>query len=350
MRTSIIGACGCMVLAGCAARSGDPFAPVESRLAARASQQQSQMVADANRRSDAPRATAPSSLDDSFTSFTLSSNPTLDSSIREPQLAGRTADPQSGVTEETTLVTVGDDVGRRRAPLPGFWDTLKRDVQSMPADLWSDTKAVYGSAPNLIILGLSYGGSLAVQETGPDNTVEDYYRHHHTFSKGTRDTFGALGNPATHFALAGAWYLLGQQRQDEKTYNVGRTLFSALIINGVSTLALQTATWDDAPNGEWGSFASGHTSSAFTLASVMHEAYGPLVGAPLYGLGVLVAIERLDDNEHYLSDVLMGGVMGLVIGHTVAGQHEFKLFGGEVLPYADPNTGSSGVAWVKHFK
>jgi len=63
-----------------------------------------------------------------------------------------------------------------------------------------------------------------------------------------------------------------------------------------------------------------------------------------------VAIEWLEDDEHYLSDVIMGGVMGLVIGHTVAGEHEFKLFGGEIRPYADPNTGSSGIAWAKHFK
>lgn len=234
--------------------------------------------------------------------------------------------------------------------MPGFWDTVKRDVTRMPADLWTDTKAVYGSAPNLLILGLSYGGALAVQETGPDDTVEDSYRRHTTFSKDARDAFAAAGNPGTHFALAGLWYLLGQQTQDEKTYEVGRTLFSALIINGLSTLTGQAATWDDSPNGEWGTFPSGHTSSTFTFASVMHEAYGPLVGVPLYGLGVLVAMERLESGEHYLSDVLMGGVMGLVIGHSVAGEHEFKLFGGEILPYADPNTGSTGLAWVKHFK
>ena len=37
------------------------------------------------------------------------------------------------------------------------------------------------------------------------------------------EAFGFLGNPATHFGLAGVWYLLGQQKQDEKTFEVGRT-------------------------------------------------------------------------------------------------------------------------------
>ena len=240
----------------------------------------------------------------------------------------------------------------RPAPLPGLWETIRRDVRDMPADLWEDTKAVYTSAPNLLILGLAYGGSLALQETGPDDTVENSFSrdHHRTFRNEWRDAFGAAGNPGTHFALAGLWYLVGQQRQDEKTYQVGKTLFSALIINGLSTVAGQAATWDDGPNGELGAFPSGHTSSSFTFASVMHQAYGHWVGVPLYALSGLVAYERLESNEHYLSDVVMGGVMGLVIGHTVAGEHEFRLFGGEIVPYVDPYAGTSGIAWVRHFK
>ena len=240
----------------------------------------------------------------------------------------------------------------RPAPLPGLWETIRRDVRDMPADLWEDTKAVYTSAPNLLILGLAYGGSLALQETGPDDTVENSFSrdHHRTFRNEWRDAFGAAGNPGTHFALAGLWYLIGQQRQDEKTYQVGKTLFSALIINGLSTVAGQAATWDDGPNGELGAFPSGHTSSSFTFASVMHQAYGHWVGVPLYALSGLVAYERLESNEHYLSDVVMGGVMGLVIGHTVAGEHEFRLFGGEIVPYVDPYAGTSGIAWVRHFK
>ncbi|MHC4089941.1 MAG: phosphatase PAP2 family protein [Planctomycetota bacterium] len=248
--------------------------------------------------------------------------------------------------EQTTRETRPAD-----GPLPGFWDTVKRDVRRMPGDLWTDAKAVYTSPTNLLILGLTYGGSLAIQQTGPDDTVENSFdRGHRTFKNDWRDGFAAAGNPGTHFALAGLWYLIGQQRQDEKTYEVSKTLFSALAINGLSTLAGKAATWDDGPNGEWGAFPSGHTSSSFTFASVMDRAYGPWVGVPLYALSVLVAYERVESGEHYLSDVVMGGVLGLVIGHTVAGEHEFKLFGGEIVPYVDPYSQTSGLAWVKHFK
>jgi membrane-associated phospholipid phosphatase len=128
---------------------------------------------------------------------------------------------------------------------------------------------------------------------------------------------------------------------------VGKELFSALIITDLTTMIGKVATWDDSPNGEWGSFPSGHTASTFALASVMHEEYGWLAGLPLYGLGTLVGIHRLDDDEHYLSDVVFGAVLGVVVGHSVARDEPLELFGGMVLPYADPYNGGAGVAWVK---
>ena len=96
---------------------------------------------------------------------------------------------------------------------------------------------------------------------------------------------------------------------------------------------------------------SGHTSSTFALAAVLHHEYGAAVGIPLYGLGVGVAYSRLEDGEHYLSDVVMGGVLGLVIGHTVANDGEPpRLFGGTILPYADQASGAMGIAWAKSFR
>jgi membrane-associated phospholipid phosphatase len=243
----------------------------------------------------------------------------------------------------------GDRRASGREPLPGLWDTIERDLRAAPRDLWEDSKAVYGNAPNLIILGATYGGSLALQQTGVDNTIEDTIDDGRIYSNDFADAFGALGNPGLHFGVAGLWYLAGQQRQDERTYEVGRTLFSALAVNGITTMLGQAASADRSPNGERGAFPSGHTSSTFTLVSVMHEAYGPWVGAPLYALGVAVAAERVDDGEHYFSDVVMGAVMGLVIGHTVAGEHKLELFGGEIVPYADPTTGANGIAWHVSF-
>lgn len=327
MRITILSIGLVAALAGCAQPRGGGFAALDRRLDAREGEEQE----------SAPRATR-------------TSHPSRgDAAGADSVLA--VSSRESAWADDGTQADGAENGGSEgRGPLPDFSDTLARDVRAMPGDLWDDTKAVYGRAPNLLILGLTYGGSLALQETGPDDSIEDSYRHNQVLSGGSREAFNFLGHPGLHFALAGSWYLFGQTTQNDRTYEVAKTLFSALIINGLSTMTGQLASWDRAPNGEWGTFPSGHTSSTFTLASVMHDAYGPLVGVPLYGLGVLVAMSRLEDGEHYFSDVVMGGVMGLVIGHTVSGEHDLELFGGKILPFADPNTGSSGIAWVKELK
>jgi membrane-associated phospholipid phosphatase len=235
----------------------------------------------------------------------------------------------------------------QRGPLPGFRETVKRDLREMPETLWSDTKAAFGNPWNLLLLASAGGASIALRTTDADDQVDRNFQNHPTFNSCWADTFGALGNPATHFALAGVWYLAGQRMQDDKTYEVGRKLFSALIINGVTTMGLKVAAWDDSPNGEWGAWPSGHVSSTMTVATVLNRAYGPLVGVPMFGLTGLVAVERMDSREHWMSDVVFGAVLGWVVGETVFKEHQPEILGGAVVPYVDPVYGGAGLAWVK---
>ncbi len=275
---------------------------------------------------------------------------------RLPMIASQRRPPVDRAARSGTPLTyeLAADVplrGTSRMPLPGFWETVDRDFRDWPSVFWQDTKDVFTNRQNLVVLGLTYGASLSLQKTGPDDTTEDSLRSHSGFSHEFRDVLAAAGNPGTHFGLAGLWYLVGQQRQDEKTYTVGTKLFRALAVTGTATLLGQAASWDEGPNGESGTFPSGHTASSFAFASVMHHEYGPVAGVPLYVLSGLVGYSRLEDHEHYLSDVVMGGVLGLVVGHTIANDGEPpKLFGGEIMPYADPYSGSTGIAWVKRFK
>ncbi len=241
-----------------------------------------------------------------------------------------------------------DDDGVR-GPRPGFGETVWRDVRRIHRDLWDDTKRVYTNPTNLVIL-LTAGGTALALRPEVDDEIEDHYDRHHTLSEGWREAFGVAGNPAFHFALAGGWYLVGQQMQDIRTYEVGKTLFSALIINGVSTATLKLCACTDGPNGESFAWPSGHTSSAFTFAAVMHQSYGHWAGIPLYGLAGMVGLARLDDREHHFSDVVFGAAMGLVIGHTVAGGRRPQLFGGDFIPYADPSRGAGGIAWFRSIK
>jgi len=61
------------------------------------------------------------------------------------------------------------------------------------------------------------------------------------------------------------------------------------------------------------SFPSGHTMSAFSIALVVSYFYPSLEGALLF-LALSIAISRIALGMHFLSDVLAGVVLGIVLG------------------------------------
>lgn len=66
------------------------------------------------------------------------------------------------------------------------------------------------------------------------------------------------------------------------------------------------------------SFPSGHASSAFAVAAVIAgRSDNFVIGAVSYGLASLVAISRVNNNEHWASDIVAGSVIGYFIGKKV---------------------------------
>ena len=72
-----------------------------------------------------------------------------------------------------------------------------------------------------------------------------------------------------------------------------------------------------------GSFPSGHTIAAFSVATVIAKRYGNHRWVPYvsYGAAALVGFSRLTLSAHFLSDVFVGGVLGYTIStYTVLRQ------------------------------
>jgi membrane-associated phospholipid phosphatase len=67
------------------------------------------------------------------------------------------------------------------------------------------------------------------------------------------------------------------------------------------------------------SFPSGHTATAFSLATVVAMQYSDHAWAPIaaYAIAAGVGFSRLSGNHHWLSDVVIGGVVGHLIARTV---------------------------------
>ena len=67
------------------------------------------------------------------------------------------------------------------------------------------------------------------------------------------------------------------------------------------------------------SFPSGHTTSAFAIASVFsRRCASPAVGISAYALAAGTALQRVYDDKHWASDVFAGAALGTVVGRWIA--------------------------------
>ncbi|TAL76684.1 MAG: phosphatase PAP2 family protein, partial [Bacteroidetes bacterium] len=67
------------------------------------------------------------------------------------------------------------------------------------------------------------------------------------------------------------------------------------------------------------SFPSGHTATAFSIATVFASQYNDTKAIPIlsYSLASLVGISRLTEHEHWASDVFSGALLGYLCGKQV---------------------------------
>jgi undecaprenyl-diphosphatase len=102
---------------------------------------------------------------------------------------------------------------------------------------------------------------------------------------------------------------------------------AAILVTGLAVKLGKTLTRRARPVGEWGvlyrrfdphAFPSGHSARAMLLA-VLACALGSLwLGVLVAVWAVLVAVSRVTLGVHYLSDVVVGAALGLVLGLVAA--------------------------------
>lgn len=101
-------------------------------------------------------------------------------------------------------------------------------------------------------------------------------------------------------------------------HSLGDQVILALLSNigaQVVTQGLKRISKYPRPNGEDNhSFPSGHTTTAFTNAEILHQEYGErsvLYSIGGYGTASAVGAMRILNNKHWLADVLMGAGIGI---------------------------------------
>lgn len=174
----------------------------------------------------------------------------------------------------------------------------------------------------LVPLGLGTAALIATdQQTGDEIAESDKPLH-------ISRTISYAGSSYGTGAIAAGFYLLGRATHNDRARETGLLAGEALIDSVIVATTIKAITQRTRPTGgrsrsdffDGGtSFPSGHSIQAWTLATIIAHEYHdkPAVQIAAYSIATAVSVSRFTGRNHYLSDVLIGGVMGYGIGRYV---------------------------------
>ncbi|WP_111709543.1 phosphatase PAP2 family protein [Lutibacter citreus] len=105
-------------------------------------------------------------------------------------------------------------------------------------------------------------------------------------------------------------------------------LISNVISSGI-TNKLKTITKKARPNGAEHAFPSGHTTIAFTNATVMFNEFkeaSPVLAFSGYAFAAATGSFRVVNNKHWISDVLVGAGIGIIVTQIIYHFEPLKRF------------------------
>ncbi len=237
---------------------------------------------------------------------------------------GTGAPPQTPVTPPASQPAPADR--------PVSWKLLLPNILSDQEQIWIfPAKVVQGQnlLPTAAVLGTT-AGLVAL------DPIESSYFHGTSAFHGFNAVFAGNATAVGTIAAPISLYVAGLIRKDSKMQRTALLASEAVVDSEVVTTLLKDATRRVRPvaipargnySDSWfesggslfrgsGSFPSGHTIAAVSVATVISRRYGSKhrwVPYVAYGMAALVGTSRLSLSAHFLSDVFMGGALGYSI-------------------------------------
>ncbi len=166
-----------------------------------------------------------------------------------------------------------------------------------------------------------------------DETVRDELQANRTAGKDdVARVFRQMGEPEIYASIGLGTIAVGLISGDDRITRAGGRITGTLLVAGGAVTALKLVVGrmrprhtDDAyrfrPFSGRDAWPSGHATMAFALAaSVSDEVRSTPVTVALYGAAALTGWSRLNDNRHWLSDVLAGAAVGIATAKFMNGR------------------------------
>jgi membrane-associated phospholipid phosphatase len=243
------------------------------------------------------------------------------------------AQPQPADPVEPESEQVSASPPEREVSLKTFGPNLLRDQ----ARIWTfPAKVVTGhhSVPTAAVLGVT-GGLIAA-----DPTTGRFFRRREDTFVGLNERLTESASTTGSLLTPAVFYLTGLVRKDRYMQSTGLLAAEAWVGAEVPNVVLRASfrrlrpldfdpasgsfrhTWFNAegnPLAAKGGFPSGHTATAFAVATVVARRYSHHRWVPwvAYGLASTVAFSRATSGNHFLSDIFFGGAIGYSVGRFV---------------------------------
>jgi membrane-associated phospholipid phosphatase len=202
----------------------------------------------------------------------------------------------------------------------------KADAKEPPTPAHTGLHALFGdlgedlkhlpALQNLYIL--AGGGALALAAHPADQSFNAKLLSHYDAVNTAFAPGKYFGDTPEQVAMSLGTYAFGRWRDEPKVAHLGMDLLQAQILSEILIEPLKFAVGRRRPDDSNSqSFPSGHASVTFAAATVIERHLGWRKAALGYAIASYVAMSRIHDNRHYLSDVIFGAAVGTVAGRTV---------------------------------
>jgi membrane-associated phospholipid phosphatase len=150
--------------------------------------------------------------------------------------------------------------------------------------------------------------------------------------------FEPFGNGAITIPVLAGIYLYGRFGENDKLERTALLATEGFLVSGLFSTVLKVsmgrhrpskgnpADTFDGPSTSNKSFPSGHTTTAFAVATIVANEYEhiPLIAPLSYGIATMTGFSRLNDNKHWASDVVFGAALGYFTSKTILKLHSNK--------------------------
>jgi membrane-associated phospholipid phosphatase len=217
-----------------------------------------------------------------------------------------------------------------------------KDFLADAGQIWSSPARIGNRAVfPLIALAAATTFLIAGDESIRDRVQS--YTEKHSWVGDVGPVITQLGGPGA-WVVAGTFFGAGLLFEDGRARDTGYMAVSAMLQCSLVTTFVKAMTGRQRPSfadgedhwsgpvgiiklntggGQYDAFPSGHTATAFALATVVSLQYRhrPWVPVVAYALAAGVGFSRMTLDKHWASDVLVGAVFGHLVGRLVVRDH-----------------------------